>query len=103
MLRRVLPLALLACLALVLVTSAAALTKPQAIAIVRALLEKRAASCDIANIYSLSATAPTLDRVRVTGRIKQGGFNTNVIFWVAGNKKITAGGPLEADLVAGRC
>jgi hypothetical protein len=92
-----------AAIALSLAASAAALTKPQAVALVQALLKKRAAACSIDRIYGVTATAPGVDRFRVTAKVKQAGYNTTLVFTVLGNKKIVAGGPLEAEIAAGHC
>ena len=83
--------------------AAQSLTKPQAVALVRALLNKRAAKCSIQRVYTITATAPALDRFRVTAKVKQGGYNATLVFTVFGNKRILAGGPLEAEILAGHC
>jgi hypothetical protein len=88
---------------LVAAPTAAALTKPQAISLVKAMLTKRAAKCSIERIHSVTATAPSLDKFKVTAKVTQAGYPTTLVYTVLGNKKIVANGPLEAEILAGHC
>jgi hypothetical protein len=102
MIRRAVPLLLVA-VALGVPASAwasTAITKKQAIAIVRGILTKHAADCNITDIISITATAPSLDRWRVTAKIKDNGYRDTVV-WTVVNRKAVPNGPLAAEIAVG--
>lgn len=82
------------------VAASPAITKKQAIAIVRGILQKNAKSCDITQIVSITATAPSLERWRVTATIKDHGYR-DVVVWTVVNKKAVPNDPLAAEISVG--
>ena len=82
------------------VAASPAITKKQAIAIVRGILQRNAKACDITQIVSITATAPSLDRWRVTATIKDHGYR-DVVVWTVVNKKAVPNDPLAAEISVG--
>ena len=81
-------------------SAAPAITKKQAIAIVRGILNKRAAGCQITSIISITATSAGLDRWHVTATIRDHGYRDKVR-WTIVNRKAVPNDQLAAEIAAG--
>jgi hypothetical protein len=76
------------------------ITKKQAIAIVRGILDRHAAACHITAVRSIVAESKGLDRWRVTAQIRDNGYADSVI-WTVVNRHAVPNGPLAAEIGAG--